>query len=72
MRLRSGVAVAQIWCCCGSDLVLHRPAAAAQIQALAQQLPYATGVTLKRKKEKKKDSNVDHEDLVHGEYLFNK
>ena len=42
---------------CGSDLVLLwlwcKPAAAAQIQPLAQELPYATGVPLKKRKRKK-------------------
>ena len=32
----------------------HRPAAAALIQPLAQELPYAAGMALKRKKRKKK------------------
>ena len=41
---------------CGSDPVLpwlwHRAAAAASIQPLAWELPYAAGVALKRKKER--------------------
>ena len=43
-------------CCnrCGSDLVWlwlgHRPAAAAPIQPLAWELPYATGAPIKKKK----------------------
>ena len=41
MWLRSGVAVA-----------VARPAAVAPIQPLAQELPYAAGVVLKRKKKK--------------------
>ena len=32
----------------------HRPATIALIRSLAWELPYATGVALKRKKEKKK------------------
>ena len=43
---------------CGSDLVLlwlwRRPAAAAPIWPLAWELPYATGLALKRQKKKKK------------------
>ena len=44
---------------CASDLVLlvwlwHRPAAAAPIQPLAQELIYAANMALKRKKKKKK------------------
>ena len=42
----------------GSDPMLlglwHRPAAAAPIQPLAWELPYASGMALKHKKEKKK------------------
>ena len=42
----------------GSDLVLlwlwHRPAAAAPIQLLAWEPPYAAGAALKRQKTKKK------------------
>ena len=45
MQLRSGVAVA------GS-----RPAATAPIQSLAGELPYDTGMALKSKKKKKKES----------------
>ena len=41
---------------CGSDLALlwpwHRPAAAAPIRPLAWDLPYATGVALKKKEKK--------------------
>ena len=42
---------------CGSDLVLpwlwDRPAAAAPIQSLTLDLPYAAGVNVKKKKKKK-------------------
>ena len=48
---------------CGLDLVLLwlwcRPAAAASIQPLAWELPYATGVAVKEKKTKKKKSLTD-------------
>lgn len=47
MWLGSSVAVA----------VVYRPAAAALIQPLAWELPYATGVALKRKKKKQKPNN---------------
>ena len=44
---------------CGSDLVLLwlgcRPAVPALIQSLTLELPYVTGMAVKRKKEKKKD-----------------
>ena len=44
---------------CSSDPVLsklwNRPAAAALIQPLAQDLPYATDVAIERKKERKKE-----------------
>ena len=43
MQLGSGVAV--VWC---------RPAAAALIRPLSSELPYATGVALKKKKKKGK------------------
>ena len=47
---------------CGSDPALlwlwGRPAAAAPIQPLAWELPYASGVALKRKKEKEKEQLV--------------
>ena len=43
MQLGSGVAV--VWC---------RPAAAALIRPLSSELPYATGVALKKKKKKRK------------------
>ena len=46
---------------CGADLALLwlwcRLAAAARIQPLAWELPYATGVALKRQKEKKEEVN---------------
>ena len=46
----------------GSNLVLlwlrPRPAAAALIQALPQELPYATSVAVKRKKKKRKEALV--------------
>ena len=44
---------------CGLDMALlwlwlwHRPAAAAPIQSLAWEIPYATGAALKEKKKKK-------------------
>ena len=46
-ELRSDVAAS-----CSSDPVLlwYRPAAAAPIQPLAQELPYATGEAIKRKR----------------------
>ena len=37
----------------------HRLAAAALIQPLAWELPYATGVALKRKKEKKRNNGLN-------------
>ena len=44
--------------CVGSDLallpLLHRPAAVAPIRPLAREMPYDTGVTLKKQKQKKK------------------
>ena len=47
-----------VGCRCGSDLALlwlwHRRTAVALIGPLAWELPYAVGVALKRKKEKKK------------------
>jgi len=46
LALLSGL---QIWCCCE---LWCRPAAAAPIRPLAWELPYATGVALKRKKKK--------------------
>ena len=46
-----------VGCRCGSDPKLLwlwcRPAAAAQIQSLAWELPYAVGAALKKKKKKK-------------------
>ena len=36
----------------------HRPAAVALIRPLAWELPYATNLALKRKKEKKKQENM--------------
>ncbi|WP_297430816.1 hypothetical protein [Clostridium sp.] len=41
----------------GSDLVLHRPAAAAQILPLAQELPYTIGPGLKRLKKLKTEND---------------
>ena len=43
--------VPQIWCC---PWLWLRPAAAALVQPLAQELPYATGRAIKKKKKKKK------------------
>ena len=34
-------------------VAVHRPAAAAPIRLLAQELPYATGAAIKKKKKKK-------------------
>ena len=46
----------------GSDPVLlwlwYRPAAAALIQTLAWKLPYASGVTLKRERQKRKNMTL--------------
>ena len=44
--------MAQIWCCCGCGV--GQPAAAALIWPLTWELPYATGVDLKKKAKKKK------------------
>ena len=43
---------------CGSDPVWlwRRPAAAAPIQPLAQELPYAAGMDIRKKKERKKSN----------------
>ena len=49
-----------VGCSRGSDLVLLWPAATVPIQPLAWELPYATGVALKRKTKKwAKDLNRD-------------
>ena len=55
----SGVALScDVGCRYGSDSALlwlgHRPAAAALILPLAQELPYVAGAALKRKKRKRK------------------
>ena len=51
---------------CGLDPVLlwgwHRPAATAPIRPLAWESPYASGVALKRKK--KKERETEREDAV--------
>ena len=43
----------------------RRPAAAATIQPLAQELPYASDVAIKREKEKKKKEIKELNDLRH-------
>ena len=59
-----------VGCRCGSDPALlwpwHRPAAAAPIQPLAWEHPYATGAALKRKKweKRKKEGFFKHIDDV--------
>ena len=55
---------AQIWHCCSCGIgqhLQHRPAAAAPIQPLAWELPYATGMAIKRKKEKR---NCNHPGIL--------
>ena len=68
-------AVAHTGCRCGSDLVLlwlwHRLAAAAPIQPLVRELPYATSATIKKKKKKRKKSFCKLVNLFVNQLYFN-
>ena len=54
----------ELWCRCGLDPKLlwlwRRVAAAALIQLLAWELPYAVGVALKSKKQKQKQKKITY------------
>ena len=53
-------------------LLWHRPEAAAPVQPLAWELPYAVGVALKRQKEKKKEKKKKqrHSTVLEGNTGF--
>ena len=52
---------------CSSDSLLHRPVAAAPIQPLAWELPYAVGVALKNKNRTKQNENSHVEMHMNGD-----
>ena len=63
LRIRHCSDLPRIWPCCGRDV---GPAAAALIQPLASELPFATGVALKQtEKEKKKKLSFTESRLEH-------